>query len=134
MDLNDYNEKDVDNTMDILNSETNKEYQEMVNKAKQNFYISKANLKFIVNEILYNRAIICQYENKIDLYKDRLKNTFSTFDDDEIIKQSFRLLLKDIQVKLMELSAQQRTLKSIRQDYERKFSEAADYLYKIQYK
>lgn len=134
MDLKGYNENDVNVTFDILNSDSYKEYEKRVNKAKRNVCVLKSKLGYIVNEILYNRAIIRQYENKINLYKERLKNVLNTFEDNEYDVKRIREKLKETKTLRNTLVSQQTNLKRMRGVYEHNFSKALGYFNTIQFK
>lgn len=134
MDLKGYNENDVNVTFDILNSDSYKEYEKRINKAKHNVCVLKSKLGYIVNEILYNRAIIRQYENKINLYKERLKNVFNTFEDNEFDIKRIREKLKETKALRNTLVSQQTNLKRMRGVYEHNFSKALGYFNTIQFK
>ena len=134
MDLKGYNENDANVTFDILNSDSYKEYEKLVSKTKHNVCVLKSNLVYIVNEILYNRAIIRQYENKIDLYKERLKNVLNTFEDDEFDIKSIRKKLKETKTLRNKLVSQQTKLKRDRGLHEYNFSKALEYFNTIQFK
>ena len=134
MNLKGYNENDVNVTFGILNSDSYKEYEKLVSKAKRDVCVLKSNLVHIVNEILYNRAIIRQYENKIDLYKERLKNVLNTFEDDEFVIKSIREKLKETKTLRNTLASQQTKLKRDRGLCEHNFSKAVEYFNTIQFK